>query len=60
MKKIVYLFSLMLLLILLVFIPNTTNATEVTVTNEEELSQVLGENAIAEGNKVTINGRNKR
>ena len=56
MKKIVYLLSLILTILAIVFfIPNTVNANEVTVTNAQELADALDGNAIAEGNKVTIN-----
>lgn len=56
MKKTIYLFSFILMVLAVAFfIPNTVNATEVTVTNAQELAEALGENATAEGNKVTIN-----
>ncbi|MBQ3145490.1 MAG: LPXTG cell wall anchor domain-containing protein [Clostridia bacterium] len=56
MRKTIYLFSLILIVLsVIVFIPNTVNATEITVTNAQELADALAGNATVEGNKVTIN-----
>lgn len=56
MRKTIYLFSLILMVLaVLFFIPNIVNAAEVTVTNAQELADALGGNATVEGNKVTIN-----